>query len=95
MDSEDSSIEKCPYLSDRRQQIELESIRNLDHHNTLLSILVETGAVGLLLFIGTLSAWCMAAIELFLDSSRENWERMHGLFSIAALIAYLASALFP
>ena len=86
--------QKMSYLSDRRQQIELESIRNLDHHNTLLSILVETGAVGLVLFLGTLCAWFQASVELFRDTSRDSWERMHGLFSIAALITYLGSALF-
>ena len=37
---------KLPYLANRSQQIELESIRNLDHHNTFLSLLTETGLVG-------------------------------------------------
>ena len=48
---------KLPYLSDRRQQIELESIRKLDHHNTFLSILTETGLIGFVLFVGMLIAW--------------------------------------
>ncbi|HEY3392728.1 MAG TPA: O-antigen ligase family protein, partial [Lacipirellulaceae bacterium] len=36
---------KLPYLSDRSQDFELESLRGLHHHNTLLSILTETGLV--------------------------------------------------
>jgi len=32
---------KLPYLSDRSQDFELESLRNLHHHNTLLSLLTE------------------------------------------------------
>jgi O-antigen ligase len=38
---------KLPYLSDRSQEFELESIRPLHHHNTFLSMLTETGIVGL------------------------------------------------
>jgi len=34
---------KLPYLSDRSQNFELESLRPLHHHNTLLSVLTETG----------------------------------------------------
>ena len=85
---------KMSYLSDRRQQIELESIRNLDHHNTFLSILTETGLVGFVLFVGMLVAWGRAAWQLASDAAAESWVRAHGLFTLAALIAYLASALF-
>lgn len=86
--------QKMPYLSDRRQQIELESIRGLEHHNTFLSILTETGLIGFVLFIGMLAAWGRAAWQLASDAKAENWVRAHGLFTIAALIAYLASAMF-
>src|SRR5690606_13826616 len=33
---------KLPYLSDRSQTFELESLRDLHHHNTFLGLLVET-----------------------------------------------------
>jgi len=85
---------KLPYLSDRRQQIELESIRELDHHNTFLSILTETGMIGFVLFVGMLIAWGRAAWQLAADVSAESWVRAHGLFTLAALIAYVASAMF-
>ena len=52
---------KLPYLSDRSQEFELESLRPLDHHNTLLSLLVETGLAGLAAFVALLAAWARAA----------------------------------
>ncbi len=84
---------KLPYLSDRRQQIELESIRELDHHNTFLGILTETGLVGFVLFVSMLAAWGRAAWQLARDTRAESWVRAHGLFTLAALIAYVANAL--
>ncbi len=85
---------KMPYLSDRSQQIELESIRDLDHHNTFLSLLTETGAVGLTLFVGLLVGWGRAAWQLVCDAEAESWIRGQGLFTLATLIAYLTNALF-
>lgn len=85
---------KMPYLSDRSQQIELESIRNLDHHNTFLSILTETGIIGFTLFVALFVAWARAAWQLVRDAEAESWIRAQGLFTLATLIVYLASAVF-
>lgn len=85
---------KMPYLSDRSQQLELESLRTLDHHNTFLGVLVETGFVGLTLFVALLSGWVRAAWRLARDQAREPWERQQGLFALATIVTYLASALF-
>ena len=85
---------KLPYLSDRTQQIELESIRNLDHHNTFLGLLTETGIIGFTLFVALFVAWARAAWQLVRNTQAESWIRAQGLFSLATMIAYLASALF-
>jgi O-antigen ligase len=85
---------KIPYLADRSQQLELESLRKLDHHNTLLSVLVETGFVGFGLFVALLAAWGRAAWRLARDATRDAWQRQQGLFALATLLTYLASALF-
>ena len=85
---------KLPYLSDRSQQLELESIRNLDHHNTFLSLLTETGIIGFMLFVAMLVAWARAAWQLARDPEAESWIRAQGLFTLAAMIAYFASAVF-
>jgi O-antigen ligase len=85
---------KLPYLSDRSQQIELESIRQLDHHNTFLSLLTETGGIGLGLFVLLLVGWWRAAWQLVRASPAGSWMRGQGLFCLAVMIAYLASAIF-
>jgi O-antigen ligase len=85
---------KVPYLADRHQQLELDSLRNLDHHNTLLGILTETGFVGFALFTALLAGWMRAAWRLARDGNCEPWQRTHGLFALATTLSYLASALF-
>ncbi|MEM9656849.1 MAG: WecB/TagA/CpsF family glycosyltransferase [Planctomycetota bacterium] len=85
---------KLAYLADRSQQIELESLRPLDHHNTLLSLLTETGLVGFSLYAALLVAWAVAAWRLSRDPDCEAWVRSHGVFALAAMIAYAATALF-
>jgi O-antigen ligase len=85
---------KMPYLSDRSQRIELESIRSLDHHNTFLSILTETGIVGLTLFVALLVAWARTAWQLIAVKRSSSWVRNLGLLTLAVLIAYVVNALF-
>ncbi len=43
-------IQNRPYLADRSTDIRLESIRGYVHHNSYLSILVDLGGIGFLLF---------------------------------------------
>jgi O-antigen ligase len=59
--------QKLPYLSDRRQTVELESIRSLHHHNTLLSVLTETGLIGLAAFAAVFVTWAGCAWRLATD----------------------------
>ena len=85
---------KLPYLSDRSQDFELESLRHLHHHNTLLSLLTETGMLGLAAFLALLAAWARSAGRWSATSKLPAWERSQGLLMLAVLVTYLSSAVF-
>jgi O-antigen ligase len=85
--------QKLPYLSDRRQGIELESIRGLHHHNTLLSVLTETGMIGLAAIVAVIAAWARCAWKLA-TAAASSWVRSHGVFMLALIASYLCSAVF-
>ena len=86
--------QKLPYLSDRRQTVELESIRGLHHHNTLLSVLTEMGLVGLAAFVAVFIAWGRNAWRLATDSDTSSWIRAQGVLMLALIANYLCSAVF-
>ncbi|HVT30352.1 MAG TPA: O-antigen ligase family protein, partial [Lacipirellulaceae bacterium] len=85
---------KLPYLSDRSQQIELESLRPLHHHNTILGSLTETGLVGLAAFLGVFAVWIRNGWRLATRSHSPSWVRAQGILMLALLTNYLASAGF-
>jgi N-acetylglucosaminyldiphosphoundecaprenol N-acetyl-beta-D-mannosaminyltransferase len=85
---------KLPYLSDRSQPFELESIRPLHHHNTLLSVLTETGLVGFSIFAAILIAWLRQAWALARSVGASPWVRAHGVLMLAIITNYLCSAVF-
>ena len=85
---------KLPYLSDRSQDFELESLRPLHHHNTLLSLLTETGMVGLAAFMSLLVAWARMAWSLAKDQQVPSWARAQGVLMLAVMATYLSSAVF-
>ncbi len=85
---------KLPYLADRRQSFELESIRDLHHHNTFLSFLTETGMVGFVGFLAVLGGWSCIAWRLSFDESRPTIYRFWGRLAIATLLIYVSSAMF-
>ena len=87
---------KLPYLSDRSQAFELESIRPLHHHNTLLGLLTETGMLGAAAFLALLAIWARDAWRLATAtmSSTPAWVRAQGLLMLGLLASYFCSALF-
>lgn len=85
---------KKTFLADRSRDYELESIRGLQHHNTFLSLLTETGMVGLALFLAVLVAWARSAWLLCRSSLASDWVRGFGAMTLALLAAYAASAMF-
>lgn len=86
--------QKLPYLSDRSQAFELESIRDLHHHNTFLSLLTETGMVGLFAYAALLLGLLAAGWRLASSDRVPAEQRRLGLLLVAAVMVYLPSALF-
>jgi exopolysaccharide biosynthesis WecB/TagA/CpsF family protein len=84
---------KLPYLSDRSQNFELESLRPLHHHNTLLSVLTETGLIGLAAFVGVFVAWTRSGWRLATNVT-SSWTRAQGILMLALIANYLCSAVF-
>ncbi len=78
---------KLPYLSDRTVDLHLESIRAYVHHNTFLSILTETGLIGLGLFVAVLLQWAKHGWRLVRDIQSPVWARRQGLLLLGVLCA--------
>ena len=85
---------KLPYLSDRRQSFELESIRNLHHHNTFLGFAVETGMAGLAAYLAMLAGWGLIGYRMAFDERNSPEVQQMGRLLIAVMCVYLPSALF-
>ncbi len=85
---------KLPYLADRTQPFELESLRNLHHHNTLLGLLTETGILGLVAFVTTLAAWSVLGWRMAVADDYSLATRQMGQLMLAVLAVYLPSAVF-
>ncbi len=85
---------KLPYLSDRSTALDLESIRPLAHHNTYLSLLVELGVIGFLLYMTLLGMWLLYGWRLSRGSRRPPWVRSHGILLLCALATYAVQMLF-
>jgi FkbM family methyltransferase len=85
--------EKLPYLSDRRTPLKLEEIRDYIHHNTYLSLLTETGVIGLGLFLAVLGCWIRVGWKLTRDGE-PPWARAHGVLLLGALATYGTQMMF-
>ena len=82
------------FLSDRTTSLQLEQIRDYIHHNTILSLLVELGVLGPMLFLGILGSWVSSALAIWRDPSNPGWVRTHGLLFLAVLSAYSLQLVF-
>ena len=86
--------DKHDYLSDRNTALRLEPLHNDVHHNLFLSILVETGLIGLLLFLAVLATWARQAWRLWHSAAVPEWARAHALLMLGVLGVYIPNALF-
>ena len=66
---------KLPYLSDRSTALNLEATRTYVHHNTFLSLLTETGLVGLGLMLAILALWGRMGWRLACRADLPDWAR--------------------
>lgn len=85
---------KLDYLDDRSTSLEMEQIRNFVHHNTFLSLLTETGLVGLSLYLALLAGWARAAWRLARSSVAPDWARAQGVLLLGVLAVYVTLAMF-
>jgi len=85
---------KLPYLDDRSTPLNLELIRPLAHHNTYLSLLVELGSLGFLLYMTLLGLWTHYAWRLYRGQRRPPWAKAHGVLMLCALSTYAVQMMF-
>lgn len=85
---------KWPFLFDRTTEFNLQSIRILVHHNTLLSLLTETGMIGLSLFLAVCVGWMRNASQLWRCPFSPRWGRGHAELFMAAFGVYTCQLLF-
>jgi len=85
---------QIPYLADRQSGLYLEMIEDHPLHNLFLSILVETGLIGFLLFAALLGSWLLASWRLYHNEAAPPWARNQGLMMLAMTGVYFAHSAF-
>ena len=83
-----------PYLNDRQTDLQLNTIRGYIHHNTFLSLLVELGILGLLLYAVLLIGWFRRAWRLWRDALAPEWMRGQALFLVLFIPHYACQMMF-
>ncbi len=82
------------YLSDRSTSLQLERGRRYVQHNAFLSLLAETGMIGLGLFLLMWGAVLRAAWQLWRASSATLETRQFGLLMLLLIVCYVLMAMF-
>jgi len=85
---------KLPYLDDRSTDLKLQEIRELSHHNTFLSVLTETGAIGLICFLGVLLVFTRTGWRTFRDRTTPAWARPLSALLLGVLGVYVSQLAF-
>jgi len=86
--------EQVDYLSDRSTDLALGQARPYVQHNVFLALLVETGLVGMGLFVALLTLWVRDAWRLWRSGDAPETARAQGLLFLAMMGVYLANAMF-
>lgn len=82
------------FLADRSTSLPLEKGRPYVQHNVFLNLLVETGFVGMGLFVLLLVLWSRDAWRLWHTADAPLWARQQALLFLAMLGPYLSNASF-
>ena len=86
--------ERLPYLADRTDQLPLEKALPYVQHNAWLALLVETGIVGMGLFVLLLVLWIRSAWRVRSDLNNPASIRQMGLLMLVLIGAYFPNAMF-
>lgn len=82
------------YHSIRELGMPLEMARPYSHHNAFLAFLVDSGLIGLGLYLGFISMTAIYGWQLAHNGGLPLEARQLGLFSLATLAAYFPNAMF-
>jgi O-antigen ligase len=82
------------YVSDRTSDLPLERVRDYIPHNVVLSLLTETGLLGLGLFLAMAFCWLRDGWRLWFDGTQPLWARQQGLLMMIALGVYFINGMF-
>lgn len=82
------------YLTARSFDVPMNKGKEYVQHNVFLSLLVETGLVGLTLFVLVLGIWMVNGWRLWNDCELPLWRRQLGLFTLLLIAAYVANGMF-
>lgn len=87
-------LDKKPYLEDRATDLNLEKLRPYVHHNTFLSILTDTGLLGLGLFLASMGLWVKNAWDVYRSDQSPDWAKRQAVLMLGALGVYAMQLLF-
>lgn len=82
------------YYEVRSYDLPVEMARGYMQHNVLLSILVDTGLIGLSCFVGALLFWTSYGLRFARDHSLDPAVQSWGLISLGMLVTYLFNGMF-
>jgi O-antigen ligase len=82
------------YHNDRSYEMPLEIARPYNQHNVFLSVLVDTGLIGLSMFVGWIVMVVGIGLRLARESQRKTEERYAGLLFAGTFVAYLCNGMF-
>lgn len=86
-------LDKLPYLSDRSTSLRLEALRPYVHHNTYLSLLTDTGLVGLGLFLAMFFLMGREAWRTY-RSDEPDWCKRQAALFLGAIGVYACQLMF-